>query len=86
MYPAEENLYTGEVRKKSKVGILFIMKKGENVTLIGKGAYSEPLILKNRFRYIYCFIICVDSANEYLYSGEVRKKSQVEIFFIHENV
>ena len=30
------------------------------------------------------FIICIDPANEYLYSGEVRKKSEEldEIFFL----
>ena len=50
---------------------------------------------------IIFFIICIDPANEYLYSGElrknlkkkyllihekVRKKSKLEIFFIHESV
>ena len=37
MDPAKEYLYTGGVRKKFKVGIIFLfMKKFENVTFLGE--------------------------------------------------
>ena len=76
-----ENLYTGEVRKKSKVGIFFIHEKVWKYDFDrGKEPIQSHLSWKIGPLHIF-FIICVDSAKEYLYSGEVRKKSKVEIFF-----
>ena len=55
------------------------MKTCENVIFLkGKWTYSEPLTLKSRSA---TYIFFLDPANEYLYSGEVRKKSKVGIFF-----
>ena len=53
--------------------------------MIGKGAYSEPLILKIGPLHIF-FIILMNPAKEYLYTREIRKKFKVGIFFIHEKV
>ena len=45
-----------------------------------KIVHSEPLILKYR-SVTYIFYYFMDPVYEYLYSGEVRKKSKVEIIF-----
>ena len=59
MNPAKECLYTREIRELFKVGIFFLsMKKFENVTFIGEGAYSEPLTLKSRSAtYIFYYFV-----------------------------
>ena len=74
MNPANEYLYTEEVREKSKVRIFFIHEKCENVTLIGERSH---LSWKIGLLHIF-FIIFVNPAKEYLYTGEVRKKSKVD--------
>ena len=62
------------------------MKKFENVTFIGgRGLFRATYLEKLGPLHIF-FIILLDPADEYLCSGEVRKKSKVRIFFIHEKV
>ena len=57
------------------------MKKFENVTFLGEmSLFRSHLLGKVGPLYIF-FIIFMDPAKEYLYTGEVRKKFNVGIFF-----
>ena len=78
---ADEYPYSGEVR----IGIFFIHEKVWKCDFDrGKEPIQSHLYWKIGPLHTSCFIICVDSADEYPYSGEVRRKSKVGIFFIHE--
>ena len=81
MDAAEEYLYTGEVRKKFKVGIFFIHRNVWKYDFFrGKRPIQSHLSWKVGPLHIF-FIMFLDPADEYIYSGEVIKKSKVEIFF-----
>ena len=57
------------------------MKKCENVTLIGERSLFRATYLKKLARYIYFLLFLMNSAKEYLYTREIRKKFEVGIFF-----
>ena len=81
MNPANEYLYTREIREKFKVGIFFIHEKVWKCDFYrGNGPIQSHLLWKVGPLHIF-FIILLDPADEYLCSGEVRKKSKVGIFF-----